>query len=104
MLGPMSVAVRKIHWGKRIWVSEGGAELPVVNMAVAIALALSEPGRFSLDRALGLKLPSAVTPLLTAAVALGVAYSEVATPAPGADQVAGAELQASQGGAEAEPL
>lgn len=100
----MSVAVRKVHWGKPIWATEGGPELPVVNMAVAIALALAGPGRFSLDRALGLRLPSAVTPLLTAAIALGVAYSEVAPPAPGADQVAGAELQDGQGGAEAEPL
>jgi uncharacterized membrane protein YphA (DoxX/SURF4 family) len=44
MLGPMSIAVGKVHWGKPIWGTEGGAELPVTNMAVGLALAFTIPG------------------------------------------------------------
>ena len=59
----MVVAIRKVHWGKPIWVSEGGAELPATNIAVASAIALAGPGRFSLDRLLGVRL-SAVPALV----------------------------------------
>ena len=57
ILGSMTMATRKVHWGKPIWVTSGGAELPVTNAAVALALALAGPGRYSVDRALGTGLP-----------------------------------------------
>src|SRR3712207_554573 len=50
MLAPMAIAAGKVHWGKPIWVTEGGAELPVVNMALGTGLALTGPVRYSLDR------------------------------------------------------
>ena len=28
MLGPMAVATGKVHWGKEVWTSQGGAEVP----------------------------------------------------------------------------
>src|SRR5690348_12071485 len=56
-MGAMIMATAKAHWGKPIWVSQGGAELPVVNMASALALTLTGPGRFSLDRLFGIRLP-----------------------------------------------
>ena len=46
----MKMATFKAHAGKPIWASAGGAELPVVNAAVGAALALTGPGRYSLDR------------------------------------------------------
>jgi putative oxidoreductase len=53
----MIMATSKVHWGKPIWVTEGGAELPVTDLAVALTLALTGPGRFSFDRLFGIRLP-----------------------------------------------
>ena len=61
IIGAMAAAARKAHWGKPIWVTEGGPELPVTNMSVATALMLAGPGKFSLDRALGIRLPRWIT-------------------------------------------
>src|SRR5215470_16022028 len=44
----------KVHWGEPIWVTSNGAELPARNLAIATALALTEPGRRSLDSVLGI--------------------------------------------------
>lgn len=57
IIGAMSMATVKAHWGKPIWNTKGGAELPVINLASAAALALVGPGRYSIDRALGIRLP-----------------------------------------------
>jgi putative oxidoreductase len=62
-LGPMAemaaiiIATVKVHWGKPIWVTTGGAELPVIDRATALTLVFTDPGRFSLDRVLGIRLP-----------------------------------------------
>jgi len=56
-LAPMIMATATAHRGKPIWVTAGGAELPVTNMAAALALILTGPGRFSLDRLFGIRLP-----------------------------------------------
>lgn len=56
-IGAMTMAATKVHWGKPIWVTSGGAELPVVNIATSLAIALAGPGKISVDNALGLKLP-----------------------------------------------
>lgn len=56
-LGSMGMATAKVHWGKPIWVTTGGAELPLTNIAMATALTLAGPGKFSLDEALGTELP-----------------------------------------------
>jgi len=56
-MGSMFMAATKVHWGKPIWVTSGGAELPVVNIATSLAIGLAGPGKFSVDNALGLKLP-----------------------------------------------
>src|SRR5713101_5906029 len=49
-MGAMIMATAKAHWGKPIWASQGGAELPLTYIATAFALTLTGPGRFSLDR------------------------------------------------------
>jgi putative oxidoreductase len=55
--------------------TEGGAELPLTNIAAALALMISGPGKYSLDRAFGIRLPRWVGPLGLAAVLLTVLYA-----------------------------
>jgi putative oxidoreductase len=57
VIGAMSMATRKAHWDKPIWVTEGGAELPVLNIAISTALMIRESDGYSLDRLLGIRLP-----------------------------------------------
>lgn len=73
-LGSMGIATFKVHWGKPIWVSSGGAELPLLNMAIATSLFLAGPGRYSVDRALGIRLPRWLAIPGGAIAAAGVAY------------------------------
>jgi putative oxidoreductase len=73
----MSMATRKAHWGKPIWVTEGGAELPVLNIAVSTALMIREPDRYTLDRILGIRLPAWVGPLGLVGIILTVLFSEL---------------------------
>jgi putative oxidoreductase len=77
VIGAMSMATRKAHWGKPIWVTEGGAELPVLNIAVSTALMIREPDRYSLDRVLGIRLPTWIGPLGLVGIILTVLYSEL---------------------------
>ena len=58
VIGSMATATTTAHGGKPIWVTEGGAELPVTNIAGARAIILGGPGKWSLDRALGIQLPA----------------------------------------------
>jgi putative oxidoreductase len=76
VIGSMSMATRKAHWGKPIWVTEGGAELPVLNIAISTALMIREPDRYSLDRLVGIRLPGWVGLVGLVVVILVVLYSE----------------------------
>jgi putative oxidoreductase len=87
VIGAMGMATAKVHWGKPIWVTSGGAELPITNMSVALALALSGPGDYSLDHLLGVKLPRRLVLipgliLATASVAFGLYISTRPEPQP----------------------
>lgn len=73
-LGPMTIATTMAHWGRPIWVTKGGAELPVTNAAAFGAVALAGPGRFSLDGLLGIRVPR----WMGMAAAAGVAGGAVA--------------------------
>jgi putative oxidoreductase len=77
VIGAMAMATRKAHWGKPIWVTEGGAELPVLNIAISTALMIREPDAFSLDRVLGIRLPAWVGPVGLVGIILTVLYSEL---------------------------
>jgi putative oxidoreductase len=74
-LAPMTMAATTAHWGKPIWVTHGGAELPVTNLAVFGTLALTGPGPLSLDRALGLRMPRWIGAAALAGVAAGCAIA-----------------------------
>jgi putative oxidoreductase len=78
-LGPMMTAIRQMHWKTPVWATEGGAELPLTNIAIGVALATNEPGRISLDYLLGIKVPKIVTLAVLTGVIAGVLTSEVQT-------------------------
>jgi putative oxidoreductase len=48
----MVVAVGTVHWKNGLWVTNGGYEFNLVLWAVAVMVAASGPGRFSVDGAL----------------------------------------------------
>jgi len=95
VMGAMAMATRKAHWGKPIWVTEGGPELPVTNISIATAMMLAGPGKYSLDRALGIRLPRWVALLGLVAISITVYFAAVMEPPTqeGAEQ-ARDELQA----------
>jgi putative oxidoreductase len=98
-LGAMFVAAVNVHGGKPIWATQGGAELPVINMSAATALALIGPGAFSLDRAFGLRVPKPLAALAALGVVGGVVLAETRpqpAPAPGSGQ-AGSQPEANSG-------
>lgn len=88
-IGAMTVATLSVHAGKPIWSSQGGAELPIVNISAATALALLGPGAFSLDHALGIHVPKGLALLAALAVAGGVVVAET-RPMPLPEQAGGA--------------
>jgi putative oxidoreductase len=63
------VAIVVVHW-PRFWAQDGGLEFPLPIAAGALALALVGPGAWSLDAALGVRLPDVA--LLALAVFVGV--------------------------------
>jgi putative oxidoreductase len=71
MLSVMIVAAVSVHWKNGIWAQAGGIELALFYGTVAVALALTGFGSYSLDAALGLQ--SLYTPTL-AVVALAIGF------------------------------
>jgi putative oxidoreductase len=98
IMGAMSMATAKVHWGKPIWNTKGGAELPVLNMAFALAVALLGPGKYSVDGALGWKIPRRLVLipgllLAGAGVAAGVIMSNRPQPQPEAQAQEQAQVE-----------
>ncbi len=52
----MLTAIAKVHWPK-VWATDGGFELPFKNLMVVVAVGMTGPGAFSLDRFFGTALP-----------------------------------------------
>ncbi len=96
IVGAMGMATVKVHAGKPIWVTTGGAELPVTNMAIAAALMLAGPGRFSIDQALGIRLPRwlAIPGLAVVAAAIYAGAFRQVDEEEAPKEEAGGELQA----------
>ncbi|MFL5778010.1 MAG: DoxX family protein [Chloroflexota bacterium] len=74
-IGAMIMATVKVHLGRPIWVTEGGAELPVMNIAALSAIALAGPGALSADRLLGVRLPRRIVIPALVGIGWSVAYA-----------------------------
>ena len=95
--GAMLTAIRKVHWPKGVWVSDGGYEYNLVLLATAFAITDAGPCSPSVDAALG--RPRWGRRWAVAQLAAGVIGSAAAV-ALGARQ--GEETAASSMGAEEE--
>ena len=86
VMAVMTTAIGRAHWGKPIWVTSGGGELPLTNFAVAVAIGAAGPGLYSLDYAWGTSLPSSWALIAFVVVAIvtiaGIAASSQATHRP----------------------
>lgn len=82
-LGPILVAGSMLgatvlaHWGKGPWLAKGGYELTLTNFSVAVGVALTGVGRFSIDAWLGLQVPLGVSEVVAGLVLLGVVLAVV---------------------------
>lgn len=71
IISVMIVAAISVHWQHGLFASTNGIELPLLYAAMALTIALTGPGVFSLDAVLG--LTSLWTPrVVLAAIAIGI--------------------------------
>jgi putative oxidoreductase len=80
IMAAMTMATAKAHWGKPIWNTEGGAELPVTYLTAALAIALAGPGRYSVDSAISRQVPANLVGAAAVLAAAGV-MTGIAAPA-----------------------
>lgn len=85
-ISAMAMATAKTHWGKPIWATEGGAELPLTNIAAAAALALTGPGAYSLDHLFGIRVPRWLATLATLGAAIVLTVGVQSQPEPAHEQ------------------
>jgi len=76
MQGAMATAIRSTHWKLPLWANAGGSELNVLYALIGLSVAATGPGKFSLDNALGVKVPRALTVASLVGVAGGIALAE----------------------------
>ncbi len=87
LAGTMAVA-SSTHRTSGPFSAKGGYELPLTNLAAALALAVTGPGRLSVDRLTGRRLPTSLTRVVTAgavavaAVSLGMVLRNTPPVAP----------------------
>ena len=71
--GAMLVAVATVHWANGFWNGKRGFEFNLTLLASVAALALTGPGTYSLDQAIGIHLPEPLTLAVgTVALIVGV--------------------------------
>lgn len=105
LAGAMSVAALT-HADKGPLMQKGGFELPATNLAAALVLLATGPGRYSVDELTGRRLPRSFVRLATVGAVALTGYSAVqvartkfeaaraAVPEPPSDEADGAESEA----------
>lgn len=78
IIGVMLNAIVSVHWPKGIWSNKGGFEYPLTLAVVAAGIAFTGPGRFALDRALGIGLTGNGWAIAALAVGLGSGIATLA--------------------------
>jgi len=74
--GSMLVAIALVHLPKGFFTSKGGYEFNLALIGAVAALALTGPGAYSLDAALGIHLPEPLSVIaVTVLVIAGVAFA-----------------------------
>jgi putative oxidoreductase len=73
-IGPLAAAATMVvatgtHVSKGVWAGKGGVEMPLIYLVVALALALTGPGAYSVDALAGIALPEPATLYAAAALA-----------------------------------
>ena len=61
IISAMLVATIKAHWQNGLWAAKGGYEFTLTNLVIALGLAITGPGAYSLDSVLGIAFPQPVT-------------------------------------------
>jgi putative oxidoreductase len=81
LIGTMFTAIRKVHFAKGPWVTDGGYEYNLVLIGALVALADLGPGDLSLDRALRTEIKGPLVALLALAGGIGgaAAMTELAS-------------------------
>lgn len=69
VLSVMIVAAATVHWGKGLFSMTNGIEVPLLYAVAAAGLALTGPGRLSIDAVVGL---TTTEPLALLALAIGI--------------------------------
>jgi len=72
--GAMLVAIATVHLSRGFWVTKGGYEFNLALIGAVAALALTGPGAYSLDAALGISLPEPIS-LIGGTIALIIGVS-----------------------------
>jgi putative oxidoreductase len=99
-ISAMAMATQKAHLGKPFFAAQGGPEVPALYSTVALALAATGPGLYSVDKVLGLKMPrwlSATAAFAAAGVVLYGMLQEPDAPPPDEAQESAEEHQVATG-------
>ena len=85
IISVMIVAAISVHWKHGLFASTNGIEVPLLYAAMALTIALTGPGSFSLDAALGLMslwTPRVVLAVIAIGIVGGVANLALRRPVP----------------------
>jgi putative oxidoreductase len=74
VIGTMLVAIATVHWPNGFWNAKRGYEFNLTIIAAVVAIGLAGPGTYSVDQAIGFRVPEPATFLVgVIVVILGVA-------------------------------